>query len=297
VLPVHHVDTSSLKKYTSRLTGGRLFPRCRQTVTKQLKQRFDARKQELKIKLACLDCVCTTADCWTSRRRSFLGVTVHWLDSDNLMRKGGCLAVRQIEGRHTYDTLGRVLESINTEFGISDKTCFVVTDSGANFLKAFQHFSMEESEDYTLPTDPEETGEGNAGDDTEDEMVFEEIDHLMDPSSDADTDEQSAYKLPSHRKCACHLLNLVATVDARNIQGITKRTSVQTFAKLMGLWNKQNRSTTAAGTIRQTLGSLLVTPGETRWNSTYEAVRKVHAVLSDPDLEAKFDKLCDELIS
>jgi len=88
--------------------------------------------------------------------------------------------------------LGKMKDAacIDIEEQLSDETYSIVIDSGANFLKAFRHFS----EDYTLPTNPEETDEGNAaGDGTEDEMVFEGIDHLMDPSSDDATDEQSVY--------------------------------------------------------------------------------------------------------
>lgn len=59
--------------------------------------------------------------------------------------------------------------------------------------------------------------------------------------------------------------------------------------------NKQNRSVVSSERIKDALGVLLVTPGETRWNSLYDAVSKVHNILCVPDVEIKFDKLCDEL--
>ena len=63
----------------------------------------------------------------------------------------------------------------------------------------------------------------------------------------------------------------------------------------MAIWNKQNQSVAAYEKIKDALGMLLVTPRETRWNSLYDAVSKVHNILSVPDLDIKFDKLCDEL--
>ncbi len=170
-----------------------------------------------------------------------------------------------------------------------------MTDSGANFVKAFRHFSMEEAEELVLP--PDETNE----DETEEDMAFEEINEQLNPTANVDDadvqDEEAVYKLPPHRKCACHLLNLIATKDSGNIDGITKRTSVQTFARLTGLWNKQNRSALVAEDIRRALGCLLVTPGDTRWNSTLDAVVKIRSIINDPELETKFDKLCDNIIT
>ena len=70
--------------------------------------------------------------------------------------------------------------------------------------------------------------------------------------------------------------------------------SVQTFSKLSALWNKQNRTTNAAEAIKSALGTLLITPGETRWNSYYDAVSKVNTILSSPELATKFDALCEQ---
>jgi len=217
---------------------------------------------------------------------------VHWLDASTLARRGGCLAVRELSGRHTYETLAKALEGINNEFGIGQKVCFTVTDSGSNFLKAFQHFSVEENDDFSVPSSDITSDDAV----TEDGAIYHEINDLLEPvTSHSPDDDVIVYKLPPHRKCACHVLNLVATTDAGKMDGILKRTSTQTFAKLSALWNYQNRSSLAAEKIRSAFGSLLITPGDTRRNSTYDAVAKVNVILSDPAVAVKFDKVCDEL--
>lgn len=282
VLPVHHVDTSPFQQLIRRLTSGRLRPRCRQTFTNQLEERFQQRKVDLKKHLEEIGTVCTTADCWTSRRRSFLGVTVHWIEKNSLERRGACLAVRQITGSHTYDVIAKELEHIHEEFGLTDKICFTVTDSGSNFIKAFKHFGLEDAPEFT---------------DEQEDMEYHVLDDILNPQHVENVDDdQVLYRLPPHWKCACHALNLVAAVDSTNFDGATlKKTSVQTFAKLTAIWNKQNRSTLAAEKIRSTLGTLLPTPGDTRWNSIFDAVSKINGLLSSTESAANFDKLCDDL--
>lgn len=291
VLPIHHVDTPAFENLVRKLTCGHIAPRCRQTVTAQLEERFQQRKADLRNHLQKVGTVCTTADCWTSRRRSFIGVTVHWIDVETLERRGACLAVKQITGSHTYDVIAKELEHINEEFCLTDKICFTVTDSGSNFIKAFKHFGLEEAEEFA-----------DEAEEAEDDIEFHQLDDALSPQGTEIMDEheeQTIYKLPPHWKCSCHALNLVATTDASKFDGASaaslKRVSVQTFAKLTAIWNKQNRSTQAAEKIRDALGTLLPTPGDTRWNSMFDAVSKIHSLLSKPQLDNSFDKLCDEL--
>lgn len=40
---------------------------------------------------------CTTADIWSCKNRSFLGVTVHWID-DNLERRSAALSCSRFKG-------------------------------------------------------------------------------------------------------------------------------------------------------------------------------------------------------
>jgi hypothetical protein len=69
--------------------------------------------------------VSTTADCWTSRRRSFLGINVHWMGRD-LDRRSACLGDRRIFGSHTMSrphsmSFDKAISDIDTEFKISSK--------------------------------------------------------------------------------------------------------------------------------------------------------------------------------
>ena len=70
---------------------------------------------------------------------------------------------------------------------------------------------------------------------------------MNESASSQPSEEVEKVILPPHRKCACHLLNLVATTDVeRHMSGTVKKISVQTISKLSALWNKQNRTTLAA---------------------------------------------------
>ena len=193
VLPLHHIDTTGFHLFVKRLTHERLLPRCRQTLTKQLEEHFTLRILELKQKLATVETIHIIADCWTRRRHSFIGITVHWLDTGTMERKGCCLAVRKITGSHKYDRLAKELKAVNRECGITDKICFTVTDSRANFLKAFSHFSKEETEAVVSAADSVNDDEA---DEEEEDIEYFKIDDMLNAS--ADDDEQILNRLPPH---------------------------------------------------------------------------------------------------
>lgn len=132
---------------------------CRQTLTSRVNKRYLAYKQKLKEVLQAVNYVCTTADLWTSRNKSYMGVTCHWIDPVTLERRSACLVIRRVIGSHTYDVIGKLLESIHSEFEIVDKIIVTITDSGANFLKAFREFSTVFNENSTVGADDEYDGD------------------------------------------------------------------------------------------------------------------------------------------
>ena len=58
-------------------------------------------------------------------------------------------------------------------------------------------------------------------------------------------------QLPKHQKRACHIVNLIATVDIREADRNTlyRQLSRSAFAKCQALLNKTGRSCTAAETV------------------------------------------------
>jgi hypothetical protein len=95
-----------------------------------LNKTYKKSKADLILELEKADYVSTTADCRTSRRRSFLGMTVHWIGQD-LDRCSACLDVRRIFGSHTYNVIGKAISDIHTEFKISSKVNCTMTDNGS----------------------------------------------------------------------------------------------------------------------------------------------------------------------
>ena len=67
-----------------------------------------------------VDHIAATTDCWSVKRRSFIGVTAHWLDHDSLKRCSAALACKQLRGSHTFDVVANVLNDIHSEFEIRE---------------------------------------------------------------------------------------------------------------------------------------------------------------------------------
>ncbi|CAI6375767.1 unnamed protein product [Macrosiphum euphorbiae] len=132
------------------------------------------------------------------------------------------------------------MESVYTVFDINDKIVFSTTDNGSNFVKSFKVY---ESDDFDI------------SDENTDGTAYVNIADLFDEAEDID------YILPKHHRCAAHTLNLIATNDIEKELASVKSKSLTlwnykqqcraTFAKANNLWNKQNRYTQVADSIKE----------------------------------------------
>jgi hypothetical protein len=121
--------------------------------------------------------ICTTADCWSTRRKSFLGVTVNWFNND-LKRKSACLAIRRVVDKCDYELIAKLLESIHGEFKITA----TITDRGSSFVKAFHLFAT----NTTISTSTID----------ERQQLPDVMDHATYSSDLSDSDQAHLYPLP-----------------------------------------------------------------------------------------------------
>lgn len=68
----------------------------RRTLGRMLEDEYTSMKSTLSMILSKHNHVCTTTDKWSSNNRSFLGVTIHWINQETLSICSGALACRRI---------------------------------------------------------------------------------------------------------------------------------------------------------------------------------------------------------
>ncbi|KAL1469770.1 hypothetical protein MTO96_024856 [Rhipicephalus appendiculatus] len=158
----------------------------RKSLVNQIDILYREQKASLIAALEKASTVCCTADCWTASNRSFLGVTVHFIDEQSLERRSAELVCQRLSGRHTYDVIATALHAVFVEYKILHKICVVITDNGSNFVKAFRVFGEAERDQ---------------------DFVANNITEVLDSGSSNDSSQD--IHLPRHRRCAAHTLNLV----------------------------------------------------------------------------------------
>lgn len=302
-------------------------------IMNELKTQYLRSKATLKELLKKIDYVCTTADVWTARGQSYIGVTVHYIDQD-YVRKGFMLAFRRLTGKHTYDVLGKILYQINKEFELElKKLTHTITDGGSNLGKSFRTFGAISA--FTMPTIPEEDRIDDEIDEQSDdeferdtEIVVENVNLLNESDNDIGVEiinldepnrvsplqnlldesilnstltnfEIEEIKLPQQMRCFAHQFHLIASTDFdKNLKA--RKSDVYDALKLaMHKLNRflvrQNRSSHAKTIVKSVCGRLFPVWNLTRWNSKYDTISK--SVKAAQDIERAMKQMNIEMKS
>lgn len=174
---------------------------CRKTMKLRIDNVYSTMVDNLIAKLSNVEHVATTADCWTKGKRSYLGVTCHWIDKKNVSRESVSLACTRLKGRHTYDVLASALYKIHTMYKIQNKIVASTTDSGSNFVKAFNSYQNSNDTD----------DESDENDDCNDDEVIDLFEILSNVNA-TEEDNDLYIQLPPHYRCASHTLDLSPNV-------------------------------------------------------------------------------------
>ena len=120
MLPLSTVEFSAFRKLINELSPSHMQLPDRKTISSHIEKVYDSMMKKIKATLKEVDKVSTTADVWTAHaahHRSYLGMTVHWINQKTLKRQKAAIACICIIGRHTYDVLTAKIEEIHRNFG------------------------------------------------------------------------------------------------------------------------------------------------------------------------------------
>ncbi|KAL4123342.1 hypothetical protein QTP88_015539 [Uroleucon formosanum] len=119
----------------------------RTTITNLIKTKYEVLSGLVKTKLSQIEFLTITTDIWTDtvNTKSYLGMTVHFLNISNVALDSVTIGVLELSASHTANNISIWFEQLIEEWGIKKNQVFtVVTDNGANILSAVKKtFSQE----------------------------------------------------------------------------------------------------------------------------------------------------------
>jgi len=283
MMPLATVDRQGFMAFCEKVA-----PRCvlmsRRSLGRRISKLYTEEKQNLISEFQNARWLSATADAWSSHKRAFMGVTVHYVDPVNFEMKSTVLGVRRFKHAHTGEAIAKILLSMLNEFGIRSKVLNIVTDNAANMTKAFKvaiaASEVNEERTVTVPdndTDLEEALSIRDDDDDDEREVVNVFDGLSGSAAD---DVDDVETLPPHKACGNHTLNLLASSDSLNARDdkAYKRSYDRAMAKVQALSNAVSRSPKMNDIVEEITGTTFMNPTSTRWSSDFSAVERVVAV-------------------
>ena len=120
MMPCRITESESLANFLGALNSKFKLP-SRRTFMRVIKKKAEAGLVDIINIMEDIKYFATTADCWTAHKRSFLGMTAHWIDTSTLKRKKGVLACKEVPVSHTADVLANAMLDIHQKFNIESK--------------------------------------------------------------------------------------------------------------------------------------------------------------------------------
>ena len=184
-LPVNIVSNLAFKEFVAELNPSARIPgkdKMRKEVNEIWKEVRDIIDKSLKVARR----VSITTDIWSTKgcNSSYLGVTVHFYNSESKTRGAHKIACREFPVRHTAVNIADLILKICKEYSIDGKITHMVMDNGSNMVKAVREFNNK--------TGRGATAEENSSDDEGGEVEEEEWlnDEMNDDSDDEDENER-----------------------------------------------------------------------------------------------------------
>lgn len=154
----------------------------------------------------------------------------------------------------------------------------------SNFGKVFRTYSLKYVGQESLNVnsdnwfDDETMGDDhNIGEEIDFSGDFDTVEWftMFQNSEDMESDDIC---LPDHITCSAHTLSLIATVDVDKISDkYYVINSKNAFSKLSSFWNILGRSAVASDKVYDICDCKFPIPIVTRWNSSFDAVKKIIA--------------------
>lgn len=169
---------------------------CSKTLRKRILLSSTSMKDIITTKMPNAQCVATTTDCWSHCRKSYIGVTAHWINLRSLKREYAALACSRLFGSHTYDVIANKINEIHKDYKIQNKFVLTTTDNGSNFVKAFKVFSIDISKIVL-------TSANNIDEEEEENIDFFEVEDIF--NANVNDEYDALFQLPPHRRCVTHV--------------------------------------------------------------------------------------------
>lgn len=219
-------------------------------------------------------------------------MTVHWIN-DELMRESFVLGFNRVKGSHTFIVIASHVYEIHVQFNIDRKVTDTVTDNARNFEKAFKIFQDSDDTNIQTNSNVDSNSKTASSDDDDSDDLNIDMPSFVDLVLDS-CDDSLDISLPTQMRCCSHTMNLVATVDVENtvknaMNANFKKQYRSVFAKLRAFFNISHRSTKSQDIIYDVCQCRFPNPVVTRWNSLFDAVKKIQE--RKEDIIKVFDKL------
>jgi len=285
-LPLSLVEQSWFRDFMKVVDPKYKVP-SRHNVSTASSNKFQIKRAILQSKLMEVKYVSLTLDMWSDRRmRSFMGITVHFMDSA-MKLQSFLLDFAHFSGRHTGDKLAEHCAKVIEEFNLRYKVVFVITDNAANMLNAFKDISGilgvqidDIGPDNYLEDDISDSGASDG------DQSPEDIDALLDGEDNAEFADEKTDSLVEMTECEEEKVDQVLEY----IGGIVQKRipccihtlqlvivdGMKTAKFMSNVQSKASRLSTilhTSGTFEQKYFSVFKTTvprtNSTRWNSMY----------------------------
>lgn len=137
-LPLSITEKEGFQEYCKIATPHFKLP-SRRTITRMLDNKYEVIGNAFKKVLSSSAYITLTTDAWTDtmNSKSYLGVTVHFINDNEIM--SGMLDVYPLPERHTAGYLAEMLMEVQNKWNITNsKVVCVVSDGAPNIVKAIQ---------------------------------------------------------------------------------------------------------------------------------------------------------------